>query len=121
MLLKRKGLGDNIRRKWTTIEKIISAKQDLSEGESTIVWGGLANKYAEDETYTELTEGRHHIGVSLFCHSGIAKKRALLRDFCEAFVACWNLPGNDPPEAAETALSNPEYEEFYSSCIGLNL
>lgn len=118
LLLKDKRLGDNVGRKWTTIEKIIADRQELSEGESTIVWGGLASKYAEDETYTELVDGRHLIGVSLFCHSSMVKKRDLLQDFCEAFVACWNRLGEHPLEAAEVARRNPAYEGFYSICIG---
>lgn len=119
-LLKTKKLRETIRCRWTTIEQIASPTDYVKEGELCIVWGGLVAKYSADKAFVEIVEGRHQVGISLFCHNSVAKNRTLVCYFCEAFVACWNNLARNPEAALAAARRNPEYLQVYRNCIGLS-
>ena len=118
-LLKKKKLPETIRYRWTTIEQIASPTDYVKEGESCIVWGGLVAKYAADEAFTEIVEGRHQVGISLFCHRSVAQNSTFICYFCEVFVGCWNNLVRHPQDALDAARSHREYLQVYSNCIGL--
>jgi hypothetical protein len=119
LLMRRKKLPPSANCRWTTIEEIASGNLKIDEGESVIVWGGLVEKYAADTSFSEVLEGRHRVGVSLFCHVSLLEKPTLLRYFSEAFVGCWNKLARNQTVTLDIARQHPEYEETYLACLGL--